>query len=598
LDRVIVYTTELPRSVDFLTAEKNKLYAQGYQNAAMLGTGTNVAGLVAAPTSPASLQITVGTGSIYESETVDATAYSTLGTDPNTVVKQGILLAPVTLSITPPSTAGYSQVYLVEAIYNDVDAGVTTLPYYNSANPLQPFSGPNNNGLGQYTLRTGVCAVALKAGTAAPTGSQLTPSADAGYVGLYTITVANGQTTITSGQIIQLNYAPFFPTLPAVPTDIQNGIWVSADDTGTTNAMVVTLTPAATSYLKYMGLRCKVANYNTGSTTINVNGLGNKNITRGDGTTLQAGDLQAGEIVTLVYDGTNFQLVDISGAIAPKRNVVIFGTPGTTTWTCPAGVGLVECICQGAGASGSNGSGSDGAGGGGSGSSTWGYYPVIPGTVYNVVVGAGGGPITTLNSYGSTGGSSSFGSFTSAPGAPNVNYQSGSINATGGPPGGFPYVVIQTATIQASGSGYVNGDTINLSCGGQVTWHTGGVLTVTNVGGLSSMQVIPTNPVTQNTTSGSGTGITVNLTWGASGAATQPTGGLINLPGSWGHDGNPSSAGVSGGDGGGTQFGGGGRAGTPNGEGAATWGGGGGGSYGTSPISSGGGAGGVVILKY
>jgi hypothetical protein len=37
-------------------------------------------------------------------------------------MKQGILASPQVLTITPPSTSGFSQVYLVEAILNDVDA--------------------------------------------------------------------------------------------------------------------------------------------------------------------------------------------------------------------------------------------------------------------------------------------------------------------------------------------------------------------------------------------------------------------------------------------------------------------------------------------
>jgi len=91
------------------------------------------------------------------------------------------------------------------------------LSYYNSANPAQPFSGPSNSGSSNYTQRLCRCSVALKAGAAASTGTQTTPSPDSGYVGLFAITVANGQTQITSSSIAQLATAPFFPALPAVP---------------------------------------------------------------------------------------------------------------------------------------------------------------------------------------------------------------------------------------------------------------------------------------------------------------------------------------------------------------------------------------------
>jgi hypothetical protein len=82
------------------------------------------------------------------------------------------------------------------------------LPYYNSANPAMPFSGLGNNGLTQNTVRKGVAVVTVKAGAAAATGSQVTPAPDAGYIGLYAVTVAFGQTTITAGNISTVATAP------------------------------------------------------------------------------------------------------------------------------------------------------------------------------------------------------------------------------------------------------------------------------------------------------------------------------------------------------------------------------------------------------
>ena len=173
------------------------------------------------PTGPATLNVVIGTGSIYTLEAADAAAYGSLGTDSNQVVKQGLLEAPQTLTITPPTTSGFSQVFMVEAIYADTDSGSTVLPYFNSANPALPLSGPGNDGLTQNTVRQGVCTIALKAGTAATTGTQVAPSPDAGYVGLYLITVANGQTQITSSNIATYSAAPFIPfTIPQIATAI------------------------------------------------------------------------------------------------------------------------------------------------------------------------------------------------------------------------------------------------------------------------------------------------------------------------------------------------------------------------------------------
>ena len=65
-------------------------------------------------------------------------------------------------------------------------------------------------------MRAGRLILSAKAGIAAATGSQTMPSADAGYVGVWVVTVANGQATITSTSISAAPGAPFFATLPAL----------------------------------------------------------------------------------------------------------------------------------------------------------------------------------------------------------------------------------------------------------------------------------------------------------------------------------------------------------------------------------------------
>jgi len=320
MDRVIVYDGALPQVQDVLNAGKFALQGQAYQDLAILGSPTSVAGLACTPMSPTpTLQVQVGIGSIYQMDPTDATAYGDLGVDNNNILKQGILNSPVTLTITPPGTAGQSQVYLVQAILSDIDSGSMVLSYYNSANPASPFSGPANAGSSNYTVRQNTCAIALKAGVAAATGSQLNPTPDLGYTALYYITVANGQTQITSGNIVQVPTAPFFPTLPAVPADVQNGIWVWGVDTGTANHLIVTLAPPSpipTVYTAGMGLRVKALNANTGTTDINVNGIGVVGLKRAGGGNVVSGDIVSGQVMDLVYDGTNFQMANYVGISA------------------------------------------------------------------------------------------------------------------------------------------------------------------------------------------------------------------------------------------------------------------------------------------
>ena len=69
----------------------------------------------------------------------------------------------------------------------------------------------------------------------------------------------------------------------------------------------------------------KSAGANTGAVTLNVSGLGVKNVTKNGTTALSAGDIAADAVVVVQYDGTEFQLVggisgssgggDLSGAI-------------------------------------------------------------------------------------------------------------------------------------------------------------------------------------------------------------------------------------------------------------------------------------------
>jgi hypothetical protein len=331
-DRVIVYPGALPQTVDTLLTNKFGLVGQAYQNSAILGTNTVVAGLACTPTSPtADLHVTIGVGSLYQMDPTDATAYGDLGFDNNNIMKQAILATPQVLTITPPATSGFSQVYLVQAILNDIDAGQLVLSYYNSGNPAAPFSGPANSGTSNYTTRTCPCVIALKAGSAATTGTQTTPTPDPGYVGLYAITVANGQTQITSPNIVRLANAPFFPTLPSVPAAVQNGTWIWALDTGIVNALTITPTfPQVTALVAGMGFRVKVLVTNTGASTITINGssvFGPIAIRRATGVALSANDMLSGQVVELVYDGTNFQMVNYLGAAATTSTITAISIP-------------------------------------------------------------------------------------------------------------------------------------------------------------------------------------------------------------------------------------------------------------------------------
>ncbi|MFO0906762.1 MAG: hypothetical protein U0835_00070 [Isosphaeraceae bacterium] len=208
--RRIVQIGAIPQDTDILETNKYAMIGLAYLTQAVLGSGTVVDGLACTATSPAGMTVNVGPGSIYSLAAIDATAYGSLAADTvRQVVKQGIVLDTTNFPCAAPTTAGQSVVYLIQAAFLEADGGATILPYYNASNPSQPYNGPNNSGTSNNTYRSGNCVLTLKTGVAATTGTQAAPSPDAGCVGLWTVTVANGQTSITSASIAAYPGAPF-----------------------------------------------------------------------------------------------------------------------------------------------------------------------------------------------------------------------------------------------------------------------------------------------------------------------------------------------------------------------------------------------------
>ena len=213
MDRVQVYPGAIPLETDLLNAQKNDMIGLAKLSAAVLGTSTQVNGLPCTQNTIPALNVLVGPGEIYSLQNIDGTAYSSLAADTaHQILKQGIALDAVVLSAPAPGTAGMSINYLVQVQYQDSDTNAVVLPYYNASNPAVAYSGPANAGTTNNTMRKGLCTVAIKTGIAATTGTQVTPSADAGYVGLYVVTVANGQASVLNANISIYAGAPFIET--------------------------------------------------------------------------------------------------------------------------------------------------------------------------------------------------------------------------------------------------------------------------------------------------------------------------------------------------------------------------------------------------
>lgn len=133
---------------------------------------------------PGSNILTVNAGAVYQ-------AQSTNDSIAQTIVKQALLFAPVSFNLVSPSSAGTSIAYVIEAQFSDLSAtnmATSGLPasFLDATNTFLPCLLLNKE-----------LKLQLKAGTQAPTGTQVEPSLDPGWFGLYTVVVTFGVTNPT-----------------------------------------------------------------------------------------------------------------------------------------------------------------------------------------------------------------------------------------------------------------------------------------------------------------------------------------------------------------------------------------------------------------
>lgn len=119
---------------------------------------------------------------------------------------------------------------------------------------------------------------------------------------------------------------------------IGNAPVVIGTDSGSTAAYVITPTPSVRALADLTGVPVvfKANTINTGAATLAVSGLAATPIVKSYNGTLDNGDLKAGQWVTVVYDGANFQLQSpvtspSTRATVPVRQTVLTGPVDATT---------------------------------------------------------------------------------------------------------------------------------------------------------------------------------------------------------------------------------------------------------------------------
>lgn len=141
---------------------------------------------------------------------------------------------------------------------------------------------------------------------------------------------------------------------------LQIGATTIATVTGT-DTLTGTLTPALNAYATGNKFSFIAVNTNTGAATINLNGLGAKNITKSGTTALVAGDIVSGQVYLIEYDGTRFQLINPSTSSSVSS--ITFGSTGLTPSTATSGAvtvaGTLAVANGGTGVTTSTGSGAN-----------------------------------------------------------------------------------------------------------------------------------------------------------------------------------------------------------------------------------------------
>lgn len=408
MDRPIVYPGAIPLDTDLLNTNRNTMKALGMLAQAVLGNTTIVSGLGVVPSVPNAMSVVVLPGSIFQLSTVDATAYGSLAADSgDALVKQGINIAGTTLAIAAPTAAGYAQNYLIEAALLEQDGEPVALPYYNASNPSSPYLGPNNSGSAQNTVRTQTVQLQAKPGVPAPSGTQATPTVDAGWAPLAVVVVSYGQAAISGGSI---SVAPLCPTIPYTLPSLAPGF----------SNQVAFNTPAIGTWVVPPGVtRCRVRVWGGGG--------GGAGSTSGSGGGGGGGGGYAEMVVTGLTPGSSHTITVApggTGGASGGANGAAGGNSGFDGIVVAAGGEGGTTAAGGAGGSGTAGtilmSGGHGNGGG---------SPAIP-SGGNAASGGGGG-----------GGSNGQGAAGGSPGGGGAGYGPNSTGA--GMAGGNGLVVVE-----------------------------------------------------------------------------------------------------------------------------------------------------------
>ncbi|MCK6075249.1 tail fiber protein [Paenibacillus silvae] len=154
-----------------------------------------------------------------------------------------------------------------------------------------------------------------------------------GIVQLSNATESNSDTEAATPKAVKVAYdrGSAGVTAAQAAQDIINNRDGYEVTTNSDNTYAVALSPAPTAYVDGLRITIKISDANTGAVTINVNGLGAKNVLKSNGSAMTANALRANSVYSLVYNGTTFILQGEGGeyGTAKAGDVLVGKTIGT-----------------------------------------------------------------------------------------------------------------------------------------------------------------------------------------------------------------------------------------------------------------------------
>lgn len=185
---------------------------------------------------------------------------------------------------------------------------------------VTPYMETVLDDLDAASARTTLGALASSAGAVGPTNLAALAVTTAKIDNLAVDSTKLAANAVTTAKITDANVtaAKLAESVYAIV-----GAWGGTSGASSGTTYTATPSPAFTAYTTGMAVTFKADALNTGASTLNVNGLGAKNLKDAFGTALVKGVLFANQMVTAVYDGTEFKCV---GVRVPIQNEIVMDT--------------------------------------------------------------------------------------------------------------------------------------------------------------------------------------------------------------------------------------------------------------------------------